>query len=241
VAEALALSLRVRIARNAWIRRVDANIELGGDVKVEKRPHAPVGLDGTIRLLRGWYTFQGRRFTVEDGAILFHGEAPPKPTFDVTASYRASQYRVEVHVSGSAEKPTLTLTSDPPLEQADVLAVILFGKPTHELGRTESTTLQQQAVQLGAGYVTPELQASVMNALGLDTLDVALPQGSAPGAVRAGRYVAQDVFVSLGQEFGKNAAQVVGVEYGLTRNVSVKASTSSRGASAIDLFWHRRY
>ena len=59
--------------------------------------------------------------------------------------------------------------------------------------------------------------------------------------VRIGRYVAQDVLVSLGQEFGARVAQVVGVEYAVGTHVAVRASTSTRGASAVDLIWQHRY
>ena len=114
-------------------------------------------------------------------------------------------------------------------------------KPSSQLGKGQSVALQQQALQLAAGYVMPELRTSVMNTLGLDTLEVALPEGTEAGRVSAGRYVAEDVFVSLGQEFGRREAQVVGIEYSLGASVSVRASTSTRGDSAIDLFWHRRY
>jgi autotransporter translocation and assembly factor TamB len=146
-----------------------------------------------------------------------------------------------VHITGSAEKPTLELTSEPALDQADILAVLLFGKPARDLGRSESAALQQKALALAAGYVVPELRTSVMNALGVETLDVQMPEGSQAGSVTAGRYVAEDVFVSLGQEFGRRVAQTVGLEYYLGKSVSVRGSTSTRGDSALDLLWRYRY
>jgi translocation and assembly module TamB len=241
-ADPVRLAVRVVVARNAWIRRADANIELGGRIEITKEPFGPVRITGQIRLLRGWYAFQGRRFTIDQGTITFTGATPPNPTFDITAVHRTPEYRIEVRITGSADKPALALSSDPPLEQADVLSVILFGKPAHQLGRGQSVALQEQALSLAAGYVMPELRTSVMDALGLDTLDVEMPQGTTePGRVSAGRYVAEDVFVSLGQEFGTHQAQVVGVEYSIRRNVSVRASTSTRGDSAVDLFWQYRY
>jgi len=81
-----------------------------------------------------------------------------------------------------------------------------------------------------------------MDTLGVDQLEVEMPERTTqPGRVAVGRYVAGDIFVSLAQEFGSRAGQVVGVEYGITRNISIKGSTSTRGGSAVDLFWHRRY
>jgi autotransporter translocation and assembly factor TamB len=242
LAAATHVAVTIEIERNAWIRRADADIEIGGKLEVTKAPDDGVRIVGEIRLLRGWYAFQGRRFTLEqEGHIEFAGQSPPQPTFDITAVYQTRDYRILVHVSGSAEKPTLELTSEPALDQADILAVLLFGKPARDLGRNESAALQQKALALAAGYVVPELRTSVMNALGVETLDVQMPEGSVPGRVSAGRYVAEDVFVSLGQEFGRRAAQVVGLEYYLGRNVSVRGSTSTRGDSALDLLWRYRY
>ncbi|HYV58423.1 MAG TPA: translocation/assembly module TamB domain-containing protein [Candidatus Nitrosopolaris sp.] len=240
--ESLRLAVDVRIARNAWVRRTDADIELGGELHVTKAPGEPIHITGVIRLLRGWYTFQGRKFELEEGTITFTGAAPPDPRFDITATFKNPRYRVNVHVGGVASKPTLRLSSDPPLEQADILAVLLFGKPARDLGKGESTALQQQALALAAGYVMPELRTSVMDTLGVDQLEVQMPERTTqPGRVAVGRYVAGDIFVSLAQEFGSRVGQVVGVEYGITHNISIRGSTSTRGGSAVDLFWHRRY
>jgi autotransporter translocation and assembly factor TamB len=238
----LALAVKINIAHDASVRRADANLALGGELALTKAHGELLRVSGQVRLLRGWFEFQGRRFDVREGTITLGGGMPPEPVFDVTATYRTAAYLVTVHITGSAEKPKLVLTAEPPLEQADILSVLLFGKPARELGRGQSLALQQQALQIATGYVVPELRSSVMNALGLDTLDVAVPDRSeAPGQVRVGRYVTQDVLLSLGQEFGTRVAQVVGIEYAVGTNVSVRASTSTRGASAVDLLWQRRY
>jgi autotransporter translocation and assembly factor TamB len=240
--EALVIDLTIDVARNAWIRRNDANVELAGELRVRKAAGEAVRIEGRITLVRGWYAFQGRRFTLDRGTIVFTGETPPNPTFDITAVYTTADYRIEVHITGQADKPALDLTSEPPLEKADILSVLLFGKPAHQLGQGESVALQQKALGLAAGYAMPEVRTSVMNTLGLDTLEVALPEGEeTPGRISAGRYVAQDVFLSIAQEFGPAAAQVVGIEYSLGHDVSVRGSTSTRGTSALDLLWSWRY
>ncbi|HUE31270.1 MAG TPA: translocation/assembly module TamB domain-containing protein, partial [Verrucomicrobiae bacterium] len=238
----LALAVTIRIADDASVRRTDANIGLGGELALAKVRGEPPQVTGQVRLLHGWFEFQGRHFEIKEGTITLGGGTPPRPVFDVTAGYRTPGYRIEVHITGSADKPNLTFTSDPPLEQADILSVILFGKPARELGHGQSVALQQQALQIATGYVVPELRNSVMNVLGVDTLEVAFSdQPQAPGQVRVGRYVAQDVLISLGQEFGSHVGQVVGIEYAVGTNVSVRASTSTRGDSALDLIWQRRY
>src|SRR5205814_2287719 len=169
----LALAVTIRIAQDASVRRSDANIALGGELGLAKARAEPLRVTGQVRLLRGWFEFQGRHFEIKEGTITLGGGTPPEPVFDVTAGYRTPGYRITVHITGSADKPNLVFTSDPPLEQADILSVLLFGKPARELGRGQSLALQQQALQIATGYVVPELRTSVMNVLGLDTLEVA--------------------------------------------------------------------
>jgi translocation and assembly module TamB len=239
--ETLLLDVEVELGDDVSVRRVDAHIRLGGKVRVRREPRGPVSVEGLIRLLRGWYAFQGRRFEVRRGVVWFSGEVPARPSLDVVAEHRAGEYTVQVQIDGWIDKPRLTLSSEPPLDQADVLSVLLFGKPSRELGKSDGNRLQQNAVALASGYVMPELQASVMDTLGLSSLEVSMPDGTDPGRVGVGRYVTSDLFVSVAQEFGARAAEVLSVEYGLTPRISVRGTTSTRGSGGIDVFWSRRY
>jgi translocation and assembly module TamB len=243
----LRVALDLRLARDAWIRSPEAEIELGGELHVEKAPYERAQVTGTIVLLRGWYAFQGRRFSVKQGTITLPaggGDA----LLDVTGVYRvrgsgvAPGYDIFVTVRGPSSAPELTLASEPSLEKGDILSVLLFGKTMDELSAGQATGLQQQTMRLAGQYVIGELGGSVRDGLGLDTLEVSLPEGEeGTGSVTVGRHVTQDVIVSLGHEFGSTVAEVFGVEYGITPSISVRGSTTTDGRSAVDLFWRRRY
>ena len=235
VADALSLDVQVSIDRDAWIRRNDADVELRGKIRLGKEAYQPLFVTGEIRLVRGWYAFQGRRFNLDEGRVTFGGDVPPDPQLDITASNKTGEYEVKVEITGRASAPALALSSEPPLEQADILSLLVFGRPARDLGRQQSLDLQRHAISLASGYVMPELRQSVMNTLGLDTIEVG------DEGVRAGRYVTRDVFISLAQDFTGRAGQAVGVEYAITRRMSLKLSTSTRGDSAVDLLWRRRY
>ncbi len=235
VADALSLDVQVSIDRDAWIRRSDADVELRGKIRLGKEAYQPLFVTGEIRLVRGWYAFQGRRFDLDEGRIIFGGDVPPDPQLDITATNKTGEYEVKVEITGRASAPALALSSEPPLEQADILSLLVFGRPARDLGHQQSVDLQRQAISLASGYVMPELRQSVMNTLGLDTFEVG------DEGVRAGRYVTRDVFISLAQDFTGRAGQVVGVDYAVTRRMSLKLSTSTRGDSAVDFLWRRRY
>jgi len=240
---ALMLDVRVSIGNDAWVRSQDATIQLGGQIRAQRDSNAPVRLTGEILLRRGSYVFQSRRFSIEPSTITFAGEAPPAPRYDVTAVYRINQYRIEIRVTGVGDQPRLDMRSEPALSETDILAVLLFGKPTDELGRGQSASLQEQAIQLASGYVMPELRQSLMNTFGIDTFDVSIGNEAAgePGQVQAGRYISQDVFVSIAQEFGLRAGQVLSVEYAMRYSLSVRGSVSTIGTGSLDLLWRKRY
>jgi translocation and assembly module TamB len=233
--DALALGVNVTLGTDVWVRRLDAEIELEGRARLDKAAHAPLRVTGRVRSVRGWYSFQGRRFTLESGEVRFGGEAPPDPALEARARHRAGEYVIWVTIGGTLASPTLRLASEPSLSEADVLSVLLFGRPATELGSGEQVALHERAVGLAAGYVMPEVRASVLQTLPLDELEVS------GEAVTVGRYMTDDVFLSLSQEFGSTPGQTVGVEYRLRRDTSVRLSTSSRGNSAVDLIWQKRY
>jgi autotransporter translocation and assembly factor TamB len=240
LAHATRLDLSVHVARDARIRRRDTRIELRGDLRVEKPPFSPPRIEGRIRSAGGWYAFEGRRFTIDEGTLTFAGTSPA--VLDVIASHRTRRYLIQVRLKGPLEKPELTFSSQPPLDQADILAILIFGRRADELGRGEGVSLRDNVLRLATGYAVPNLR----DELGLHTLEVEVPgerrgRDRERGRVTVGRYLGEDVFLSLSQEFGAGTDEVLAVEYGLTPSISVRGSTSTAGDSAVDVFWFRRY
>lgn len=237
--ENVALTIQVQVPRNAWIRRSDAEIELRGWITAWKKPGDDLKLSGDISVVRGWFGFQGKNFDVTEGEVTFTG-AGMNPNLHLVASHRAGEYTARVVVGGTLEKPTLTLESDPPLPQADVLSVIVFGKPASELSSGESAGLGERAVGIAAGYAASELRQSVAKALGVDTLEFSGGGSLAESEISAGKYVAKDVFVSLSHKFGE-AVEELRIQYFLTPRWTIETSTDTLGRSAVDVFWKLRY
>jgi translocation and assembly module TamB len=161
---------------------------------------------------------------------------------DIAATHTAGEYLVRLRVGGTMTKPSLRLESEPALDQADVLAVLLFGAPANQLSRTQSTGLGEQALGIAGGYVASELRQSVADALGVDDLQFDTgTTGLADARVSIGKYVADDIFVSLAHRFGAQSAEELRIEYVVRPGWSLEMSTDTLGHSGIDLFWKRRY
>ena len=131
------LDIQIRIPNNLWIRHRNGNAELSGNLRITKASGGKPALTGLIETIRGWVGFQGKRFILTRGEVEFNGSETINPALDIVAEYRVSNYLVNIVVKGTAEKPTLTLTSDPQLDQADILSVLLFNKPISSLEKSE--------------------------------------------------------------------------------------------------------
>jgi translocation and assembly module TamB len=193
---------------------------------------------GSLETIRGWVGFQGRRFNLSRGRVDFGGSEKINASLDILAEYRVNNYVVNALVNGTAEKPTLTLSSEPQLDQADILSLLLFNKPISELGKGEQTSLQQNAVDITSGFAAAKVGEAVSNALGLQNIGDVDVSG---GQVSFSRYVGRKTFVSVGQEISGQTGQEVSAEYQIMPDWKLGVSSSTKGANGVNIIWHKRY
>lgn len=239
--ERLALDLQVKIPQNTWVQVEDGSIELRGDIHISKMAYESVVMVGTLESVRGWYSFRGRKFRLQRGYVYFTGTTPVDPSLDVVLRHTVRDYRVDVVVGGTTRVPQLTLRSEPPLEQADVLSLLMFGKTTSGLTSGEKVSLQNQALQTAAGYIANDLRQSLAKELGIDNLELDVGQTLNKSRIGAGTYVREGVYVSTSQQLSDASQREFAVEYSLSENWQVKASTTTRGDDSIDIIWQKRY
>ena len=238
----LTLDLRVQIHRNTRIVHQNASIELAGNVHVTQQTANKPVLIGSIETVRGWAGFKGRRFTLQPGEIVFTGGTDINPRLDLNAQARVLPYTVKAHVGGTANEPTLNLSSEPGLDQADILAVMLFGKPPSQLGQGQQVSLQDQALKITGGYAAARISESVTQALGLEELGIDLRDVDYSGdRVGYARSLTDRARVSVSQGLTTQGGREVAVEYDLAPGWNLSASTTSRGSSAVDILWQKRY
>jgi len=174
--------------------------------------------------------------------VEFNGSETINPALDIVAEYRVNNYLVNIVVKGTAEKPTLTLTSDPQLDQADILSVLLFNKPISSLQKGEQISLQQNAINITSGFAAAGIGQAVSKALGLQELGVDIGAVDfSGGQMRFGQYVGQSTYVSFSQEVSGKRGREVSAEYQITSDWKFSVSSSTTGLSGIDLIWQKRY
>ena len=119
--------------------------------------------------------------------------------------------------------------------------MLVLGKTTDRLTKSEHNSLADEAQQLAGGFIAGQLEKTLGKSLGLDTIEISSGEQLGTGSVKAGRYVTQDLFLSLEREFGRDSGMAVGLEYSLTRRLKVRGSSSDQGATALDFLWRLDY
>jgi translocation and assembly module TamB len=236
---ALSIDMRVRLRRDIWVKQENGSAELTGDVQVKKDGVGPLRLIGEVETVRGSLTAMGKEFKVTKATVTFAGSVPIDPGLDITADYKAQQYLIHVIVGGSASQPTLTFKSEPDLEQADILSVLLFGKPTSQLGGNERADLKSRAAEVATGFAASQVSQQVSQALGLEEMGIELRQtGSGVGL---GSYLGKNTYASFSQDFSQQGGQRVDIQHYLTRHLEVDTNTTARGDRGADVIWSTSY
>ena len=219
----------IRSSREALAGVGDVNVVFGGDLSIRKAPHEQLALAGTLQTVRGFYTYQGRRFTLEPGGTLrFVGESSLDPLLSLTATRTVSGVLIRATLRGQASAPELELTSTPPLEESDILSLLLFNQPVNELALGQRNELALQAASLASGFVVSPAVSAVGQALGLDFLELE-PVGTLGATsfrLSAGREIWDGLFLTYSREFSSEAYNEVVADYELTRYLRVRANAS---------------
>jgi autotransporter translocation and assembly factor TamB len=201
----------------------NVNATVGANIRVQKVENGPITLRGTANTVRGFYEFQGRRFTIDrDGTAQFHGEAQINPDIDVTAERLIPNTGVtaKVHVTGTAKAPQIALTSDPPLDEADILSLVIFNRSVNDLGTGERASLAETAGGIASGFVASSLGKSVGKALDVDLFEITTSDpttGETAGGVTLGKQVSDKAFVQFQQQFGQRSFTQFMLDYQLAK------------------------
>jgi translocation and assembly module TamB len=256
--DALALDVKLSIPDNLVLRgrRIrpggptgaslgDMNITVGGDIQVVKASGGEMILLGHIQTIRGTYDFQGRRFTLtRGGSIRFMGEGDINPLLDITATRVIPNTGVEVQIriQGTAREPQLTLTSTPPLDESDILALIIFNRSVNELGTGERASLAATAGGIATGFIAAPLGESIGRALDLDIFEITTTtdEGEFGAGLTVGQQIGDRAFIRMRQQFGEYNSTEFLLEYQLSRFLRVQTTAAPETTGAANRIGQRR-
>jgi autotransporter translocation and assembly factor TamB len=206
----------------------DINLRAGGDVYLYKDPARPLYTNGSLYRMSGTYRFQGRAFQIDEAnsSINFQGDAT-NPELYVTVARVISAVETRVTVSGALKQPELRFASNPPLDDTDILSLIVFNASPNDLTTAQRQELAVRAGALAAGFLAAPLMSAIEREIGLDVLE--LEPGGDYGTgpkVTLGDEIAPGLIARFSREFGPEPYDEATIEYYLSRILRLRATLS---------------
>jgi translocation and assembly module TamB len=152
--------LDVHLQSSPQLNFQNAYAKLAGNMDLRLRGTvASPSLLGRVSITEGSALIAGTRYELEHGDVFFTNPIRIQPSVDLNATARVEDYDITLGLHGTLDKPSITYRSDPPLPEADVVALLA-------LGRTESQQriYTQQQLESGANPATDALLGGALNA-----------------------------------------------------------------------------
>lgn len=209
------------------VRGQGINAELGGTLAIRGTSSNPV-IDGGFSMRRGTFQVLGRRLTFTRGNVTFPGTLDPQ--IDFVAEAPAGDVTARVAVDGIASSPQIRFSSSPELPQDEVLARLLFGKPSGNLTAGQALQLAQAVAQFAGGNrVLDDLSRS----LGVDAVDIDT-DASGNVAVGVGKRINDNIYLGVKQGATPDSSRVT-VDIDITDHIKVQGEAGADGSSAVGI------
>jgi translocation and assembly module TamB len=153
------IRLDVHVVSSPQLNFQNAFAKLAGNVDLRLRGTvASPSLLGRVSITEGSATLAGTRYELQRGDINFTNPVRIEPAIDLNATARVSDFDITLGLHGTPEKMDVTYRSDPPLPEADVVALLALGRTENE-----QRIYTQQQVQSGATGTTDLVLGGALN------------------------------------------------------------------------------
>ncbi|HEV7415333.1 MAG TPA: translocation/assembly module TamB domain-containing protein, partial [Tianweitania sediminis] len=227
------LNITINAPNQVFVRGRGLDAELGGSVQITG-PVTNIQPVGALELIRGRVGILGQRITFDEGEVTLVGDLDPYLNF--VARSEADDITVFVTVTGRASDVEINFSSQPELPQDEVLARLIFNRSINDLSAFQIAQLAAAAAEL-AGGGNSSLLGSLRANTGLDDLDV-VTDSEGNAAVRAGRYIQENVYLGVEAGAGGNARATINLD--VTENLKVRGAAGTNDSS-VGVFYERDY
>jgi translocation and assembly module TamB len=196
--------VKVDLGHKAHIVGMGLDGRVSGLLTVIERPGRATAGQGQLTVT-GTYRAYGQNLQIQRGQLLFASTPIDNPGLNIRAVRKLNPnatidegQEVGLLVAGTAQRPILTVFSNPVMEQSDALSYLVTGKPLSQVkgGEGDMVGAAAQALGSAAGDL---LAKSVGSKLGVD--DIGVSSNAALGgssAFTVGKYLSPRLYLSYG-------------------------------------------
>jgi translocation and assembly module TamB len=244
------IRLDVHVVSSPQLNFQNAYAKLAGDVDLRLRGTvASPSLLGRVSITEGSATIAGTRYELQRGDIFFTNPVRIEPSIDLNATARVEDYDITLGMHGTLANPAISWRSDPPLPEADVVALLA-------LGRTENqqrlyTQQQEQSLAnpttntLLGGALNATVSSRVQKLFGAGSVKVdpnylgAL--GNSTSRIIVEEQLGRNLTLTYATNVDTTGQQLIQAEVAINRNVSLLVARDESGVFSMVIKFTRRF
>lgn len=206
-----------------------ANMEISPDLKISGKLSAPV-VSGRCKVDSGTIYYRKNEYAVKKGVIDFINPYKIEPEFDIESTSTIKKWTVTLAITGTPEKLKFDLSSNPPLDDNDILSLVILGNVAKDVSGTQAA--KRPASEMLAEMLASTFSDELKSVAGLDILEAGDKSGSDDDMTR----------VTIGKNLSKRLAikytvdsregeisQKALAEYKLLENIVLNGFRDSNG------------
>ena len=239
------LDVHVVTAPDLQMQTAIARLSGNADLRLRGNAAKPALL-GRVEVLEGEINFNGAKYRLERGEVLFQSPVSIKPVLDLQATTRVRDYDITVSVNGDTSKPlSIKYRSDPPLPEADIVALLAVGQTREQsaqIAQSGNSAFSETASNL---ILSEALNATVSNRvqrlLGISKIKID-PQGLSTETnptrgpqVTIEQQIANNTTLTYSQNVSQASQQIIQGQYYLRKNVSIVGTRDQNGVVSFDI------
>ncbi|MBE0440007.1 MAG: translocation/assembly module TamB domain-containing protein [Gammaproteobacteria bacterium] len=216
------VDVAVLLGDKVFVTGVGFKARLTGDLDISGITTDVLLGNGEIIIKDGGYIAYGQKLVIDDGKVMFAGGAVDNPNLDIKAVRKGGNFSAGLRVQGSANDPQIALFSEPAMEQGNILAHLILGRPLAQASVTDAALLATAATGLGlsgGGQISDQISST----FGLDTLAIS-GNGGGDTALQVGKYLSPKLYLGYGIGIFEPVSTVT-LRYKLSKIWSLKAES----------------
>ncbi len=242
--------LDVRIHSSPQLNFQNAFAKLAGDVDLHLRGTvATPSLLGRVSVTEGSAIIAGTRYDLQRGDIIFTNPVRIEPTIDLSANARVEDYDITLTLHGTPDKLAVTYRSDPPMPEADVVALLALGRTGNE--QRLYTQQQEQALSnpttdaLLGGALNATVSSRVQRLFGAGSVKVDPnylgPFGNSTSRIIVEEQLGRNVTLTYATDVNTTGQQLLQAEIAINRHVSLLVARDEAGVFSMVVKATRRF
>jgi len=233
------LNIKITGENNIIIDNNVARAVVGADLVVRGKIYRP-SLLGRLETREGKVFFRNNEFNILQASADFSDPNRLNPSISIAADTIVKGYKVKMNLEGQLDRFNMSLSSDPPLKEMDILALLTVGQTGSGVKGLEAGIGAGEATSFVTGKMQDIFEERLRSITGLDRFQVDPHVSKSTGTVEprvtvSKRLLGDRVYVTYTTAVGTLEEQIIKLEYFMNKNISLVGERDERGITGGDI------